>query len=68
MKPLYIISTVGGFDMEEANIKSATKALMKHASLHPNIKMGVYKLVKTGKLSRYANGKIRWSFDSKDAT
>lgn len=68
MKTLYIISTVGGFDKEASNVKAATKLLMEHASQHPNIKMGIYKLVKTGKFSRYSNGKVRWSIDSKDAT
>lgn len=65
MKKLYIISTVGGFDMEASDIKTAVKQLHEHASRHPNIKMGLYELIQTNKLSKYSNGRVRWQSEIK---
>lgn len=60
MNKLYIISTVGGFDMKTTNIEKARKELYNHASKHPNVTMGIYELIHTVKLSKYSNGRIRW--------
>lgn len=46
--------------METDNIEKARKELYSYASKHPNVKMGIYKLIHSVKLSKYSNGRIRW--------
>lgn len=61
MKKLYIVTTVGGFDMEAANISDVKKLMDKHAATHLGIKMGIYKLVKTAKVTKRKDGRIKWT-------
>lgn len=46
--------------MEADDIKIVEKLMDQHASTHLGIKMGVYKLIRTAKVIKYKDGRIKW--------